>query len=61
MLDRKQMCLSTGSVEFWAVDPKRRIVEVSSRTGRARIYGAGESITSDVFSGASISVDAVFE
>ena|SRR5689334_8799671 len=61
MLDRKQMCLSTGAIEFWAVDPKRQVVEVSSRTGRARFYGAGESITSDVFPGASIPVDSIFE
>ncbi len=50
MLERKQMCLSTGSIEFWVVDPEPRVVEVSSRSGGVRFYGPGENITSEVFS-----------
>jgi Uma2 family endonuclease len=59
MLERKQMFLSTGSVEFWVVDPERRVVEVSSRSGRVRFYGPGESIASEVFPGAAIPVDPI--
>lgn len=61
MLEKRQMCLSTGCIEFWVVDPERRVVEVSSRSGRVRFYGPGENIASEVFPGAVIPVDPVFQ
>jgi Uma2 family endonuclease len=59
MLDKKQICLEDGSVEFWEVDPKRRQVEVTSREGRAATYRAGQQIP--LFFGGSIAVDAIFK
>ena len=59
MLDKKQICLDNGSLEFWVVDPKRCQVEVTSREGRAATYRSGQQIP--LFFGGSIAVDAIFK
>lgn len=61
MLDKADLCLSTGSVEFWVLDPKRRTARVFPRRGDARVYHTAESITSELFPGAAIPVDSIFE
>ena len=61
MLDKADLCLLTGSVEFWMIDPKRRTVRVFPRRGDARLYHASESIASEVLPGASIPVDSIFD
>lgn len=45
---RAAFCLSTGSLEFWVVDPVHQFVTVYS-TGDVRDYGAGESVPVDRF------------
>lgn len=59
MLDREQICLENGSVEFWVVDPMRCQVRVSTRDGRSEIYKAGQTIP--LMFGDNLAVDAIFE
>ncbi|MGI8744521.1 MAG: Uma2 family endonuclease [Bryobacteraceae bacterium] len=44
MLDKKKMCLDNGCREFWVVDPRREMVEVTRAEGTSRIYRRGDSI-----------------
>ncbi len=59
MLDREQLCLENGTLEFWVVDPKRRQVRVSKQEGRPRSYKAGDEIP--LMFGGSLAVDSIFE
>jgi Uma2 family endonuclease len=50
MLDRKAACLDNGCVEFWLIDPKKRIVEITrAETGLAHreeiTFRSGSSVT----------------
>ena len=58
MLDREQLCLENGTLEFWVVDPKRRHVRVSTHEGRPRTYKMGEDIP--LMFGSGLSVDSIF-
>jgi Uma2 family endonuclease len=58
MLDKKQICLENGAVEFWVVNPIHQQVEVTSREGRTGMYRAGQQIP--LFFGGSIAVDSIF-
>jgi Uma2 family endonuclease len=58
MLDKKQLCLENGAIEFWVVNPIHKQVEVTSREGRNAMYRAGQQIP--LFFGGSIAVDAIF-
>jgi Uma2 family endonuclease len=58
MLDKKQLCLENGAIEFWVVDLPRRQVEVSTREGRVHMYRSGQQIP--LFFGGSIAVDPIF-
>lgn len=58
MLDKKQLCLENGAIEFWVVDLPRHQVEVSTREGRVHMYRSGQQIP--LFFGGSIAVDAIF-
>ena len=59
MLDREQLCLENGTLEFWVVDPTRRQVRVSKQEGRPRSYKAGDEIP--LMFGGSLAVDSIFE
>jgi Uma2 family endonuclease len=60
--EKEQLCLVNGCLEFWLVDPDRRVVTVSTADGRQTTYIGGESISSSLLGdAASIPVDAIFE
>ena len=59
MLDKEQLCLENGCLEFWVVDPKRRQVRVSTRDGSAKTYKSGQSIP--LMFGGELAVDPIFE
>ena len=59
MLDREQLCLENGALEFWVVDPKRRQVRVSTREGTTKTYKSGQSIP--LMFGGELAVDPIFE
>jgi Uma2 family endonuclease len=59
MLDREQLCLENGCIEFWVVDPKHRQVRVSTRDGLTRTYKSGQSIP--LMFGGELAVDPIFE
>ncbi|MGI8744520.1 MAG: Uma2 family endonuclease [Bryobacteraceae bacterium] len=44
MLDKKTICLENGCREFWVVDPRRKLVEVTRAEGTSKIYRLGDSI-----------------
>ena len=44
MLDRRQVCLQNGALEFWLVDLEHRQVEVSTPDGRSTTYQRGQKI-----------------
>lgn len=58
---RAAFCLSTGSLEFWVVDPSRQAITVYT-TGTVQNYGAGDSVPVDRFFPGQppIPVDAIF-
>jgi Uma2 family endonuclease len=60
MNDRERICLETGCLEFWEVDPKRRQVRVSKRDGNAHTYKAGEQIPLPLFGDAALPVTEMF-
>ncbi len=62
MLDRQEICLANGCLEFWIVDPKRWRIQVAF-SGRPPVTsGPGQSTAIPLFGpAAAISVDAVFE
>jgi len=59
MRDKRKLCLTNGSREFWVVDPEQREVEVSTPDGRSVIYGTRQSIPFFFAAGSSVSVDAI--
>lgn len=58
MLDKENICLSNGALEFWLVDPSRKVVRVSRSNGATQIYADGASIP--LLSGDSLPVDLIF-
>ena len=59
MTEKAALCLSTGSLEFWLVDPQRRVVNVTRQGGDSASYGLGERIPLLLFGGA-LNVDEIF-
>jgi len=59
MMDKEQLCLENGAKEFWAVDPTRRQVRISTADGRTMTYKAGRQIP--VLFGGAIAVSEIFE
>ncbi len=47
--EKAVLCLSTGSQEFWVVDPKRRVVSVTTRGGEPVVYHLSERIPLPIF------------
>jgi Uma2 family endonuclease len=44
ILEKKTLCLATGSQQFWVVDLKRKIIEITDADGSSRTYRMGEKI-----------------
>jgi Uma2 family endonuclease len=61
ILDKEQLCLANGTLEFWVVDPDRRHVRVSTSRGSARVYRPGDDIPLALFGNAKLAVNAIFE
>jgi Uma2 family endonuclease len=58
MLDKRNLCLANGSREFWVVDTKYRLVDVSTPDGLTVTYKSGQEIP--LLFGGRLSVDAIF-
>ena len=58
MLDKEQLCLENGALEFWVMNPFRKQVKVSTPDGRAMLYKPGASIP--LLFGGSLNVDSIF-
>jgi Uma2 family endonuclease len=57
--EKAVLCLSTGALEFWVVDPKRKTVSVTPKDGPAVVYGVGDRIPLPLFS-SDLAVSAIF-
>lgn len=44
MQEKAALCLSTGSEEFWVVDPNNQTVSVTRRDGQTNIHRQGDNI-----------------
>lgn len=44
MLDREDICLSNGALEFWLVDPDRSSVRATNAAGHSRVYHLVDSV-----------------
>lgn len=60
MYEKERLCLASGALEFWVVDPNRDQVRVSSQSGPTRVYSHGETIPLTAFDANAIPVDEVF-
>ncbi len=56
--DKEHLCLESGSLEFWTVDPVRLQVKVSTVQGGTRTYTSGQRIP--LLFGGTIAVDDIF-
>lgn len=59
--DKEMMCLDTGCLEFWVVDPKRKLVKVSTPDRRTTTYREPDRIRIKALGGAELSVSSIFE
>ena len=57
MLEKEQLCLENGALEFWVVDPALRRIKVSTFSEQ-KFYSSGEEIP--LFFGGSLPVDDIF-
>ena len=58
--EEEQLCLENGAREFWIVDPKLRLVKISTPDGITRTWRSGQQIPAALFA-VTLPVDAVFE
>jgi Uma2 family endonuclease len=58
--EKAVLCLSTGTQEFWVLDPKRKSVSVTSKNGSTVVYRFGERIPLPMFH-SEIEVAEIFE
>jgi Uma2 family endonuclease len=61
ILDKEQICLANGALEFWVVDPKRRVVKVTTWDGHTTTWGSEQQIPLPLFGDARIAVHAIFD
>lgn len=61
MNERERMCLRHGCLEFWVVDPKLRIVKVSTPDGSTVTYPEEGRIPLSVFGADSLPVFEIFK
>jgi len=54
------LCLSTGALEFWIVDPEKKSVTVFTCEGGAVAYSSGASVPLASFGAGDLPVDEIF-
>jgi len=59
ILDKEKLCLENGCLEFWVVDPTRRLVRITTRDGLTKTYQEGQEIPLRLFAG-TIAVKSIF-
>lgn len=59
--DREAICLDTGCREFWVVDPRRKLIKISTPDRKTTAYRTGDRIVLTLFGGQQIGVDEIFE
>lgn len=60
MNDKEKLCLENGAKEFWVVDPKLRLVKVSTPDGITTTFHAGQEIPLRIFGSGVIKVSDIF-
>jgi Uma2 family endonuclease len=55
MRAKAALYLSTGCLEFWIVEPKKKEIQVMRREGGSRIYGTGDKIPMPLSTAKSVS------
>jgi len=60
ILEKEELCLENGCVEFWVVDDQRKQVRVTTSSGRVATYKPGQSVPLDVLGGGTPAVDLIF-
>ena len=60
MREKSALCLSTGTLEFWIVDPKREVITVATRQSVPLAYTKGNSIALTQFGGGELAVSDIF-
>ncbi len=60
LYDRENLCLQNGGVEFWAVDPVRQQVKVSTPDRLTITYTSGQQIPLPLFGGNMLQVTDIF-
>ena len=60
MNDQRKLFLETGCLQFWAVDYKLRLIDVSTPDGITTTYSSGQSIPLSLFDGGALAVDEIF-
>jgi Uma2 family endonuclease len=58
IFEKERLCLENGCREFWVVDPRRRIVKVSTSDGHSHTYQTGQQIP--LMFGGQLEVNAIF-
>ena len=58
--DREAMCLENGCLEFWVVDPKRKIVKVSTPDRKSITYVEGEKVPLTIPALGELAVSEIF-
>jgi Uma2 family endonuclease len=60
MEDRRELCLQSGTQEFWIINPKKLTVQVYRPGEPEERYGLGQRIPVRVLGDAEIAVDDIF-
>jgi Uma2 family endonuclease len=60
MNDRRRLFLETGCLQFWAVDYKLRLIDVSTPDGITTTYSSGQSIPLPLSAGDTLAADEIF-
>lgn len=61
ILEKRSLCLENGCREFWVVEPKFRVVNVSTVDGITRTYRGAVFVPLALFGDARLPVAAIFE
>lgn len=59
IIDKEKLCLDNGCLEFWVVDPVRRLVKISTHDGITKTYQEGQEIPLRLFPG-TLAVKSIF-
>ena len=60
MNEKAVLCLSTGAVAFWALDPVRKTVTVTAKNGGTVVYRMGDRIPLPMFQ-SELAVSEIFQ